>query len=577
MDKNLFAAVVVTTIVIIFFSSPLYQNNFGGKQVPTPAVEHNTSTLPAKTDSMESVTTIVSDDTVSRSAVTKAEIPVSPAARKDSTASVPVAQIDPPAEQTILLENPKVKLTIDTRGGVITDALMKKYAGPTKDVKVQLVSTGETWYDGLIQDGAATMPFRDIVFTPENVSKTTLVLSARLSGDRAIRKEFALETDGFVVKAKTTIDGKWNDPVLRFSFHGPIHKTEAALKQIRIWPFSMFMPDEKNMYDKIVYKGQGDRTTSQNGSQKQKRIYSNEGIQKIQSKKSERGEDVFSGDLDWFGVVNKYFMFTAIPDEAKRWNTVSHFESTPDGQWFDFALEKRVSDGSMSMDIFIGPIEYQVLKSYDHDLTQVMDLSWKVLRPIAILFLWIFRKLHAFIPNWGLVLIVFSIIIKFVLYPLSKKSMDSMKKMTHLQPKITELREKHKNNPQKLQQATMALYKEHGVNPFGGCLPILLQMPVFFALYPVVGRAFELRQAMFIPGWIEDLSRPDPYYILPIAMGISMYFQSKPTMKDPQQKPMLYIMPVMMVVLFANFSAGLTLYWLMFNVLTWAQQSYHKS
>ena len=122
----------------------------------------------------------------------------------------------------------------------------------------------------------------------------------------------------------------------------------------------------------------------------------------------------------------------------------------------------------------------------------------------------------------------------------------------------------------------MELYKKEGVNPFSGCLPMLFQMPVFFALYPVVGRAFELRQAMFIPHWIEDLSRPDPYYILPVAMGISMFLQSKQTMKDPNQKAMLYVMPVMMVFLFANFSAGLTLYWFLFNVMSFMQQKIHR-
>jgi len=172
------------------------------------------------------------------------------------------------------------------------------------------------------------------------------------------------------------------------------------------------------------------------------------------------------------------------------------------------------------------------------------------IRPISIAFLWIVTKMRAVIPNWGIVLILFSLLIKIALAPLSHKSFVSMQKMSSLQPQINELREKHKNNPQKIQQATMELYKKEGVNPFGGCLPVLLQMPVFFALYPVIDTAFELRQAMFIPHWIEDLSRPDPFYILPIAMGASMYFQSKPTMgKDPNQKMMLYVMPVMMVIL----------------------------
>ena len=147
-----------------------------------------------------------------------------------------------------------------------------------------------------------------------------------------------------------------------------------------------------------------------------------------------------------------------------------------------------------------------------------------------------------------------------------------MHKMSSLQPKITELREKYKNNAQKQHTEIMGLYKSEGINPLGGCLPMLFQMPVFFALYPVIGRAFELRKALFIPHWIEDLSRPDPYYILPVSMGISMFLQMKTTTKDPNQKAMLYVMPVMMVFMFSNFSAGLTLYWFMFNVMTFVQQ-----
>jgi YidC/Oxa1 family membrane protein insertase len=270
-------------------------------------------------------------------------------------------------------------------------------------------------------------------------------------------------------------------------------------------------------------------------------------------------------------------MAAVIPAEKMRWKAASTFERDQTGNRFDFAITKKVSDGPVGISLYMGPIMYEELKAYGHGLTHVMDLSWRILRPIAVLFLWMFRKLHTFIPNWGLVLIVFSIIIKFALYPLSKSSTDSMKKMSKLQPQIGALREKYKNDPQRVHKATMELYKQEGVNPFGGCLPMLLQMPIFIALYPVVGSAFELRQAMFIPRWIEDLSRPDPFYILPVAMGISMYLQQRTTMTDPSQRPMLYMMPALMVIFFANFSAGLTLYWLMFNLLSWAQQELVKA
>lgn len=574
MDKNLFIAVIMTTLVILFFSSPLYQTYFGDKNAPVTVAHHSTS---AKKDSLSAKITPSSIDSSSTSVLSSAKQNTTVQTTPDSSASTTIFQLNPPLEKTVILENSGIKLTLSTRGGCITEAKMLKYPGPEKNVNAQLITPGQNWYDGAVIENNTVLAFRDVVFTPDISTRNHIKLTAELTGNRTITREYTLDSNGFMLKVNTLLGGNWADPTISYAFHGPINKTEQPFNQIRIWPFSMFMTDETNMYDKINYKGQGDRSISENGNQKQKRVYSKEGIQNIQAKKLSSGQDSFIGDLDWYGVKNKYFLMVAIPDDQKRWKTESKYEFGANGHWFDFTLTKKVSDGESTMQIYIGPMEYQILKSNNHDLTQMMDLSWKILRPIAILFLWIFQKLHMFIPNWGLVLIVFSIIIKYALWPLSKKSMDSMKKMAQLQPKIAELREKHKNNPQAVQKATMELYKQEGVNPFGGCLPILLQMPVFFALYPVVGRAFELRQAMFIPHWIEDLSRPDPYFILPVAMGISMYFQSKPTMKDPQQKPMLYIMPVMMVILFANFSSGLTLYWLMFNVLTWAHQSFQKT
>ena len=331
------------------------------------------------------------------------------------------------------------------------------------------------------------------------------------------------------------------------------------------------------MYSKISYLGDGDRTIIESdGETEEKRIFTTDSAQKLIFKKDRGARDRFRGELNWCAVRSKYFMAAAIPKDIKRWRASSEARivnyQDKDMMWFDFTLSKPLSAGDTALDIYIGPISYGTLKSYQENLTEIMELSWRFIRPISIAFLWIIKKIHRVIPNWGLVIIIFSIFIKIILYPLSKSSLRSMHKMSSLQPKITELREKYKNNPQKQHTEIMGLYKSEGINPLGGCLPMLFQMPVFFALYPVVGRAFELRKAMFIPYWIEDLSRPDPYFILPVAMGISMFFQMKTTTKDPNQKAMLYVMPVLMVFMFSNFSSGLTLYWFMFNVMTFIQQ-----
>ncbi|MHB9030217.1 MAG: membrane protein insertase YidC [Candidatus Latescibacterota bacterium] len=572
MDKNLIIAILMTTLVILFFSSPIYQKMFGGGE---PAKTVQTVPEPNKTESAPPVDRSGQPRTPGLSS--SASDTTGAAQTADSPAAQTAIQINPPAEQTLVLENEDIRLVFNTRGGVITEAVMKRHTGPTDEAKAQLVSPGQTWYNGNIRDGDRIVPFTDIVFTNEKSSGERILLTAELTGGRTVSKEFTLGKTGYMLQTKTLLGGTWTDPRVTLSFHGALNNTEPDFRQIRIWPFSMMMPDEKNMYNQIVYMGEGDRIIKDNGKEKSKRILAKEGAQKVEPKKTTVGQDIFNGDLTWYSVKNKYFMLAAIPQGGARWKAESTYEQTPSGKWYDFSLESKATDGAVDLSLFIGPSSYRELKSYGHDLTQSMDLSWKILRPLAILFIWMFRQLHMIIPNWGVVLIVFSVIIKFALAPLSHSSMKSMKKMAKLQPKIAALKEKHKDNPQKIQQATMELYKQEGVNPFGGCLPMLLQMPVFFALYPVVGRAFELRQASFIPYWIEDLSRPDPFFILPIAMGISMYFQSKTTMTDPNQKAMLYMMPVMMIILFANFSAGLTLYWLMFNILSWAQQEFLKA
>ncbi len=575
MDRNLIFAVVLTTIVIVLFSSPFYQNRFG-KNIPekkanTPASVAKERSQDVKTDSSASSSTVV-PSTPSATAPSSLA-----AAAADTSKALAIQQVLPPAEQTITLENEKVKVILSTRGGIIATASMKQFKGAAEGERAQLVKKDGGWFDGFVGEGAMEIPLHSIVFNADSTTSTHATLTAELTDKRFLHREYTLDSDGYVLSTNTVFDGPWTEPSITYSFHGGINRTEPQIRQLRIWPFSMLSPDQSNMFDKIVYLGQGERVTEENGKSKTRRVYAKESAQTLQSRKGNEGFDTFTGDLDWYAVKNKYFLAAAIPLDNRRWSVKGFYERDNNGNNFDYSITKKNTDGSVGLTFYMGPTSFETLKAQGHNLTQVMDLSWKFLRPLAVLFLWIVRNLHTFISNWGLVLIIFSILIKVVLYPLSKSSTDSMKKMAKLQPQIAVLKEKLKNDPQRLHKATMELYKAEGVNPFGGCLPLLLQMPVFFALYPVVGQAFELRQAMFIPRWIEDLSRPDPFYILPIAMGVSFYLQSRTTMTDPSQKAMIYIMPVMMVILFANFSAGLTLYWLMFNLLSWAQQELIKT
>jgi len=198
----------------------------------------------------------------------------------------------------------------------------------------------------------------------------------------------------------------------------------------------------------------------------------------------------------------------------------------------------------------------------------------------------LFQFLRMFIPNYGFVIIVFSLIIKIALHPLTRTSMKGMRKMQALTPMMNEIREKYKDDPQKMNAQVMNLYKEYGVNPAGGCLPLLLQMPILFALYSVFRSTIDLRQANFI-WWIKDLSIPDAITKLPftvplfgmseisglaVLMGITTFLQQKMTVTDPRQKAMVYMMPVMMTLIFNSLPSGLNLYYFVFNLLSIGQQ-----
>ena len=568
MDKNFFIAILLTIAIIFVFSSKWYQNNFGRDLPPKTTVEApETGTSSPPPSTLQQKTAITENE----QAIT--------AEKSESLPETPVlTQINKSEEKNVSLENDDITVTFNTRGGAIVNATMKQFSGLDKNTLVQLVTPDQAWCTGEIVDNDTVISLSDLVFEISGRSENHIAFAVDLSTQVRIIREYTLEPEGFLLKTDTKLEGTWNNPEIYFTWNGPLNYTEAPVKQLRIWPFTMFMRDETKIYNKIAYLGQGDRTiTDDSGKVKTKRIYSKEGAQKQSVRKTSGSQHVFDGDLDWYAVRNKYFMTAAIPLQKTRWKATSQSGLSNGRNWFDFTISKRISDGDTSLNIFLGPISYNLLKSYNYNLTEIMELSWRFIRPLSIGFLWLIKKIHAVIPNWGLVIILFSIIIKVVLYPLSKTSIESMRKMSSLQPQITELKEKYKNNPQKQHMAMMDLYKKEGINPMSGCLPMLLQMPVFFALYPVVGKAFELRQALFIPNWIVDLSRPDPFFILPVAMGLSMFFQTKSTMKDPNQKAMMYVMPVMMVILFANFSSGLTLYWFMFNIMTLVQQKLVKA
>ena len=314
------------------------------------------------------------------------------------------------------------------------------------------------------------------------------------------------------------------------------------------------------------------------------------------SKENERYREEQSGAAKWVAVHSKYFVAALIPQgntagiylDGKR-VAGNEFEN------YVAALKMGVSATSAVVNdkfsLYLGPLDYNTIKAQNVGLEKVMDFGWDWLtRPFAeYIILPVFNWMNGFVGNYGLIIIIFAFLIKLVTYPLSMASTKSMKKMSALQPVLKELQEKYKDNPAKLQSELGRIYKEAGVNPIGGCLPVVLQMPLLFAMFYVFRSSIQLRQHGFL--WAKDLSVPDsifdfgfaiPMYgshiaVFPILMAVTVYIQQKitpTTQSNEQMKVMMYMFPAMMLLFFNNMPAGLGLYYLMFNIFSVAQQFY---
>lgn len=291
---------------------------------------------------------------------------------------------------------------------------------------------------------------------------------------------------------------------------------------------------------------------------------------------------IHQGKVGWVALKSKYFMAAFVPLEAAQATVIEKDErnkATVGIKMAPFSLKGKETI-SHEFTIYPGPKDYELVKGLGLGLEQAVDLAWwSWVTPISLLLLKLFKWFYKIIPNYGVAIILITLLTKVILLPFTQRSFTHMRAMQAIQPKINALREKHKDNPQELNRQMMRLYREHKVNPLGGCFPMLLQMPIFFALFGLLYTSIELRGAGFI-WWIKDLSLPDtvgylagfPINILPILMGLTTVIQQKMTTVDPRQAKMMLFMPVFMTFIFYNFPSGLVLYWSVTNVLTIGQQ-----
>lgn len=288
-------------------------------------------------------------------------------------------------------------------------------------------------------------------------------------------------------------------------------------------------------------------------------------------------DKTLEGEILWTSFEDKYFISAILPqkDLPHQVHVGRPSENTLAYQiLFSGIILKPGESKTYTCALYLGPKEISILSKQGSKLEKCIDFGWFdiVAKPLLIAMDFFYR----FCGNYGIAIILITLIIKILFWPLTHKSYQSMKDMQKLQPEMAKLKEKYKDKKEDLNREVMALYKKYNVNPLGGCLPIILQIPVFIALYRVLQDSIELRHANFISFWINDLSSLDPTYISPLLMGASMFYQQKmtPSSADPAQAKMMLMMPVIFTFMFLSFPSGLVLYWLVNNVLSIAQQLY---
>ena len=352
-----------------------------------------------------------------------------------------------------------------------------------------------------------------------------------------------------------------------------INKSEKPMKGTFTTVLKALPPDEKTSYYSFVGLV----------------LLIDDELEEVKIKKTSDEKD-FEGTIDWIAYEDDFFISAVIPEKEKGGSFHGSLLSSGllEGTYVSPPVPLNPSEKAISKyALYLGPRDLGILKEFGSKLDRAVDFGWTDI--IAKPLLYLLRFFNGYINNYGVSIILLTILIKILFWPLTHKSYKSMKEMQKLQPRMAKIREKYKGNKEQINKETMALYKTYKVNPMGGCLPMIIQLPVFFALFRLLGSAIELRHAPFAL-WINDLSAPDrlfnfsfsipfmkePYGIpvLTLLMGASMFIQQKmtPTPGDPAQAKIMMFLPIIFTFMFINFPSGLVLYWLVNNILSIGQQ-----
>ncbi|MBP7791881.1 MAG: membrane protein insertase YidC [Candidatus Goldbacteria bacterium] len=469
-------------------------------------------------------------------------------------------------EKTYVVENDLVKVSFSSIGAVLRSYELKKYSDSkdeNKKTNLELIpsKTANTYMALYLKDFPINKDQWIYVSTERKNGTTKISFKYDKIKNVEITKEYTLNDDSYVLNLNITFKNKTKSPVIlrdmNLSWGPNIHYLPADVNKNK---------DSFRPYCKIAYP-------LKNNSIKQYQINLNAKSDKI---------TLLDTIPPWIALRDSYFMTAFIPENVSDIKNVSYSELAGGFTYLTLGLNdvllEQNSSVSIKINSFTGPQEYKRLKKLN--MQNVIDMGW-----FRFLGIWMFYAmdiLYAITKNYGMAILLLTLIVRLILWIPSQQSYKQMKdtqsKMKIINPRLETLKKIYKDDPQKLNEEMLKLYKEYKINPLGGCLPMLFQLPIFVALYQTLISMVELKGASFM-WWLKDLSRPDPFYILPIFMGVTTIIQQKmsqttnvSTENMTQQKILMYGMPIFLTVLALSWPSGLLLYWGMSNVLAIAQQ-----
>ena len=546
MEKRLFLAIVICFLILVF-----YQVLFIKKPPPIPSPE---STMEIEKKPVENL--------YEKETLPPAELSRQPEkAGEERKAQSISAEI----EKQIIIDTSLYHAVWSNKGGVLQSWRLKEHKDEkNEDLEIVSLRSSQT---NIYPFSLRTEPSSRN--EPSSFDKTInsalykssipgLELKNGKGGE--LRFQYADEKGTRVEKIFTFQDGKYD-----FDVQINVWRNGQKIEPGVLWGPGIGNPTPSDQ--KKRFGGGSGMAVFQSQKVKQRKENKYMPLGKWQDLVSKNGDSFFY--VQWAAYEDNYF--TALFLAASQKSSANFLREGPEqAPYFLLSI-------SSPQKVFIGPKDFDILKDFGYEAKKL--IKYGLFGFISEILLRALKAIHKVFPNWGFSIIILTIIIKIFLFPLTYSSTKSMSKMQDLQPKIKALRAKYKKSKtdiaqrRKMNEETMKLYKEHGVNPAGGCLPMLLQLPIFFGFFMLLRQSIEIRHSPFIL-WISDLSVSDPYYVTPILMGATQFISQKmmPTSADPSQARMMLIMPVVMTFLFMSFPSGLVLYWLTNNVLQIAQQ-----